>query len=127
MFLKAKFKEYDLKLVEIPVAASLRQIAKNSDNYFYIEFPNGKRLFHNAVNIEKRFPIHIARYIVFFCFVNTVFIIYLFGDREVLASPKLLNVQDRIDWRKCEQTIQEEEYGVEMFRNAFAPYNPIKD
>jgi len=45
----------------------------------------------------------------------------------VLASPKLLNVESRIDWRKCEQSVDEEENDVQMFRDAFEPFNPIKD
>lgn len=66
-FVQEKFQEYNLKLVEIPAAASLRQLAKNSNNYFYIEFPNGKRLFHNAeiIGHQKKFPIHIARYVLY--------------------------------------------------------------
>jgi hypothetical protein len=47
--------------------------------------------------------------------------------REVLASPSLLNVKDRIDWKTCQQPINEEEMDVKLFRQAFAPYNPIKD
>lgn len=64
-FEQAKFQEYDLNLVDIPPAASLRQIATNSkDYYFYVELPNGKRLFHNAAKkTGQRFPIHIARYV----------------------------------------------------------------
>lgn len=108
---KAKFKEYDLNLVDIPPAASLRQIAGNSEgHYFCTELPNGKRLFHSATRKtghRQKFPIHIAR--------------------EVLASPRLLNVESRIDWRKCEQSLDEEEKDVKMFRDAFEPFNPIKD
>lgn len=47
--------------------------------------------------------------------------------REVLASPKLLNVENRIDWKKCEQTKEDEKTDVNLFRCAFSPYNPIKD
>ncbi|XP_015376000.1 PREDICTED: CWF19-like protein 1 isoform X2 [Diuraphis noxia] len=108
---KAKFKEYDLSLVDIPPAASLRQIAGNTEgHYFCTELPNGKRLFHSAakkIGHSQKFPIHIAR--------------------EVLASPRLLNVESRIDWRKCEQSLDEEENDVKMFRDAFEPFNPIKD
>lgn len=57
--------------------------------------------------------------------VNLNTILYCF--REILASPNLLNVQNRIDWRKCVQTEDEETLDVKMFRIAFAPHNPIKD
>jgi len=57
-----KFGEYDLKLVDIPPVSSLRQIAGNVAQYFYVELPNGKRLFHNAdIKPNQRFPLHIAR------------------------------------------------------------------
>lgn len=108
---KAKFKEYDLNLVDIPPAASLRQIAGSSEgHYFCTELPNGKRLFHSASKKngrQQKFPLNIAR--------------------EVLASPRLLNVESRIDWRKCEQSLDEEENDVKLFRDAFEPFNPIKD
>jgi len=52
---------------------------------------------------------------------------YYICFREVLASPRLLNVESRIDWRKCEQSLDEEENDVKTFRDAFEPFNPIKD
>lgn len=61
-------------MVDIPPAASLRQIAKNTEHYFCVELPNGKRLFHNATKkssgYQPRFPIHIARYVVIYCIVD---------------------------------------------------------
>jgi len=68
--LQNKFSEYNLSLVDIPPAASLRQIAANNDeNYFYAELPNGKRLFHSAFKKtgsqqEQKFPLHIARFVI---------------------------------------------------------------
>ncbi|XP_050424334.1 CWF19-like protein 1 [Adelges cooleyi] len=106
---KNKFEDHNLNLVELPPAASLQQIAKKSNGqYFYLELPNGKRFYHCAAKkTDQRFPIQIAR--------------------EVLASSKILNVKDRIDWKKCEQTENEEANGVIKFRNSFAQFNPIKD
>jgi len=106
---KLKFGEYDLKLVDIPSASSLRQITANVAQYFYVELPNGKRLFYNGdvKTTNQRFPLHIAR--------------------ETLASPNLLNVQDRIDWRKCLQTLEDEEIDISLFSTAFSRFNPIKN
>lgn len=39
-----------------------QMIAKNGWNYFYVELPNGKCLFHNYDMKQKNFPIQIARY-----------------------------------------------------------------
>lgn len=128
-FFQSKFEEYDLNLVDIPPAASLRQIAANSkDYYFYVELPNGKRLFHNATKKSgQKFPIHIARYNLNHKLFDGYFIYTLNYVREVLASPKLLNVQDRIDWRKCLQTLDEEKSDIQTFRSNFERFNPIKD
>lgn len=110
----------------------MRQISGNgTESYFYVELPNGKRMFHNATKKsgtqQQKFPIHIARYVLFkflFMIFSSKIINY---TREVLASPRLLNVEDCIDWKKCEQSQDEETSEVNLFRCAFAPYNPIKD
>lgn len=47
--------------------------------------------------------------------------------REILASPDLLNIQDRIDWKKCSQSEADEVTDVQMFSKAFASFNPFKD
>lgn len=74
--------------------------------------------------LQGMYYININIYVIIvYSYFNNIFIF----TREVLASPKLLNLQNRIDWRKCEQTTEEEENGVKMFRKAFAPYNPIED
>jgi len=60
-----KFEEYNLKLIDIPPESSLRQITRNISQYFYVELPNGKRLFYNGdIKTSQRFPLHIARYVV---------------------------------------------------------------
>lgn len=111
----------------------MRQISENGrGHYFCVELPNGKRLFHNAIKKsgtqQQRFPIHIARYVLLLSFQFMTFLSKMFVYiREVLASPKLLNVEDRIDWKKCDQSQDEETSDVNLFRCAFAPYNPIKD
>lgn len=58
-----------MNLVDIPPAASLRQVAENNGgHYFCVELPNGKRLFHSAVkkdgSQQQKFPIHIARFVI---------------------------------------------------------------
>lgn len=115
-------------MVDIPPAASLRQVARNSEgNYFYVELPNGKRLFHSAVKKSghQHFPINLPRYVLIAAFYDCL-IKVLYFIRVVLASPNLLNVQ-RVDWRQCLETSEEEEMHAKSFCNNFARFNPIKD
>ena len=69
--------------------------------YFYVELPSREKVFHR---VRSGFPIH-------------------FG-REVLASPSLLNMEDRIDWRECKAANKEEEAQMtKEFRKTFQPFD----
>ncbi|VVC31052.1 HIT-like domain,Cwf19-like protein, C-terminal domain-2,Cwf19-like, C-terminal domain-1 [Cinara cedri] len=103
----AKFKECGLKFVLVPKNALLHQIIR-SKGYFYLELPNKKCYLYNIEADDKtRFPLQLAR--------------------EVLASKSLLDVEDRIDWRKCKQTPEEEINDINTFRSAFKTFNRLKE
>jgi Protein similar to CwfJ C-terminus 2 len=44
--------------------------------------------------------------------------------RKVLAS--LLKVDERVDWKNCLQSEEDDKVDVLAFKNAFAPFDPSK-
>ncbi|CAM1328180.1 CWF19L1 (predicted) [Pycnogonum litorale] len=90
----------DIELNEIPVHSDLSQIIEAGRPYFYVELQDGRKLLHR---VKKGMPIN-------------------FG-REVLCSPPLLNMEDKIDWRKCEHTKDEETAAAAEFRDKFQPFD----
>lgn len=46
----------------------------------------------------------------------------LFG-REVVASPSLLNMADRVDWKACKVSEDEEKKMAAAFRKKFQPFD----
>lgn len=47
-----------LSLDELPTHARLDQIVQVNSPYFYVELPNGERLYHR---VRKQFPLHFGR------------------------------------------------------------------
>ena len=45
--------------------------------------------------------------------------------REVLAHPTILNVPDRIDWKSCQLTKDEETTETKSFRAEFRSFDPF--
>lgn len=81
----------------------LRTRFDGTSNFFYVELPEGTILSHSIADKEK-FPIQ-------------------FG-REVLAS--LLNMEDRVDWRNCKLTKEEETKMTEGFKKRFEEFDPMQ-
>ncbi|KAK3914063.1 CWF19-like protein 1 [Frankliniella fusca] len=88
------------ELDELPEHAKLDQIAGAGVPYFYVELPNGDKLYHR---IRKNFSLN-------------------FG-REVLASGPILNKEGAADWRDCKQEREEECELVKRFRASFSSYD----
>ena len=44
-------------------------------------------------------------------------------NREVAASPALLNMPDRVDWKACKVSKDEETRMAAVFRKKFQPYD----
>lgn len=89
-----------IELDEIPKLSDISQIAPPGTPYFYAELPTGEKLYHR---VKKNFPLQ-------------------FG-REVLASPPILNVTERIDWRECKSSKEEETRLRDRIREDFRPYD----
>ncbi|GAV03045.1 hypothetical protein RvY_13528 [Ramazzottius varieornatus] len=93
--------ESQLKLTEIPSKSDLRQIIKAGQTFFSVELDNNDKLFYKID--QKGFPLQ-------------------FG-REVLAGRELLNMPDRVDWRECKASKEEETRMANNFKIAFKPYD----
>ncbi|KAK7075504.1 hypothetical protein SK128_009879 [Halocaridina rubra] len=88
------------ELDEIPKLSEISQVAPPGTPFFYVELPSGEKLYHR---IKKSFPLQ-------------------FG-REVLASSPILNVPERVDWRECQISKEEEIEERNVIRSTFQPFD----
>ncbi|KAK3103656.1 hypothetical protein FSP39_020809 [Pinctada imbricata] len=88
------------ELHEIPKHSDLKQIVPPGAPYFYAELPTGDKLLHR---ISKNFPLQ-------------------FG-REVLACPQILNMPERVDWKACKISKDQESDNAKYFRTTFEPFD----
>ncbi|KAG7163471.1 CWF19-like protein 1-like [Homarus americanus] len=89
-----------IEVDEIPKLSDISQVAPSGTPFFYAELPTGEKLYHR---VRKNFPLQ-------------------FG-REVLASPPILNVPERVDWRECKSSKEEETKLRNKIRETFQPYD----
>ncbi|XP_014665248.1 PREDICTED: CWF19-like protein 1 [Priapulus caudatus] len=90
----------DIQLDELPKYTSLKQVVQPGAPYFYLELDTEDKFLHR---IRKAFPLQ-------------------FG-REVAASPSLLNMEERADWKACAQSKQKETDLSLLFKKAFQPFD----
>ncbi|KAL8597581.1 hypothetical protein ACOMHN_001512 [Nucella lapillus] len=88
------------ELFEIPKHSDLKQIVAVGSPYFYAELPMGERLLHR---ISEQFPLQ-------------------FG-REALAEPPILNMPERVDWRNCKASQDEESQQAAAFKSTFHSFD----
>ncbi|XP_018362273.1 PREDICTED: CWF19-like protein 1 [Trachymyrmex cornetzi] len=102
--LKEMFEELaecnNFKISELPPHTDLQQVAKPGILYFYVELPDGRILYYR---IKKDFPLQ-------------------FG-REVLASDRILDINDRSDWKDCHTSQEEETELAKKIRKQFTPFD----
>ncbi|KRX63711.1 CWF19-like protein 1 -like protein, partial [Trichinella sp. T9] len=91
---------HGVDMAELSEDVSLGDIASPGCPYFYAELPYGQRLF---VRRMKQFPVQFAR--------------------EALTNKDLLNCPERIDWRQCALSVEEETALALKFRSLFSPYD----
>jgi len=92
--------QLELDLNEIPSHVPLSQLAVQGQAYFYAETPEREQLFGRIV---KNFPLQ-------------------FG-REVLADTRLLDMQERVDWKSCTTSKEEETDATKQFRKLFSQFD----
>ncbi|KRY75958.1 CWF19-like protein 1 -like protein, partial [Trichinella pseudospiralis] len=91
---------HGVDMAELSEDVALIDIASPGCPYFYAELPYGQRLF---VRRMKQFPVQFAR--------------------EALTNKDLLNCPERIDWRQCALSVEEETALALKFRSLFSPYD----
>ena len=89
-----------VNLDELPPHAELRQVVPPGKPYFFLELPKKERY---VCHIKGRFPLQ-------------------FG-REVLAHKDLLNCEDRVDWKNCPTSKDQEVKETARFRQLFQPFD----
>lgn len=89
-----------IHLDELPQHAEIRQVVRPGSPYFLLELPNKERYISH---IKGRFPLQ-------------------FG-REVLAHQELLDCPDRVDWKNCKTTREQEIEETGHFRKIFQPFD----
>ncbi|CAG7832388.1 unnamed protein product, partial [Allacma fusca] len=90
----------EIEMQDFPSNADLSQMTRVGFPYFYLELPDGSKLF---TPIGKNFPIQ-------------------FG-RELLASEPILNCMDKVDWKACALSKDEEAHLTKSFREAFKSFD----
>lgn len=89
-------------LDELDTYNRLDQVLPKGVPYFCVELPN-KEILYTKIQSSTNFPIN-------------------FG-RQVIASGPILNLQDKIDWKKCIVKKEVEEKLVENLRKTFKPFD----
>lgn len=89
-----------INLDELPPHAELRQVVPAGKPYFFLELPKKERF---VCHIQGRFPLQ-------------------FG-REVLSNKDLLNCVDRVDWKNCPSSRDQEVKETARFRQLFQPFD----
>ncbi|XP_059486159.1 CWF19-like protein 1 [Neocloeon triangulifer] len=92
--------EKGLHLTELPDHSDLSQVAPSGTPYFHVELPSGDQLYMTA---KKNFPLQ-------------------FG-REALVGPSLLDMPEKVDWKDCQISQEEEKANTVKFREEFEPFD----
>jgi len=82
---------------------ALLSYQNGSGGYFRVDLPNGRKLVH-LMREHGQFNVQ-------------------FG-RQVLVN--LMGMPERLDWRACTLSEQEDQADAQAFKVAFAPFNPIE-
>ena len=94
---------------------------EDGEGYFRVELPSGRRLVHR-MRQGSAFSVQFGRYVATsraLCLVMAQV-----PSRKVLAS--LLKVEERIDWKSCLQSEEDDKADVLAFKTAFTPFDPSR-
>ncbi|KAH3727587.1 CWF19-like protein 1 isoform X2 [Dreissena polymorpha] len=91
-----------IEINEIPVHSDIKQIVQMGVPYFYAELPLGEKMYCR-IQASQKFPLQ-------------------FG-REVVASPGILNMPERVDWKVCSVSKAQEQTHAADFKTMFKKYD----
>lgn len=98
---------------------ALEACVGSARSHFRVDLPDGRKLIH-LMKDDVPFSVQFGRYVL----QQVIFIMGLLGYfcRQVLVS--LLNITHRLDWKTCILSEEEDNADVELFKKAFAPFDP---
>lgn len=99
---------------------ALQACASGARSYFRVDLPDGRKLIH-LMKDDVPFGVQFGRYVLLPQIIDKVGLLGYFC-RQVLVS--LLNITHRFDWKTCILSEEEDKADVELFRKAFAPFDP---
>ncbi|XP_017767805.1 PREDICTED: CWF19-like protein 1 [Nicrophorus vespilloides] len=98
----AEAEGHDFEMCELESHARLDQVIAGNVPYFTVDLPTGEVLYAK-IQPKKGFPINFAR--------------------EVLASGPVLDMPDRLEWKDCGMSREDEEMLVQRIRTDFEPFD----
>lgn len=103
--------------------AAMASCANGKGSYFKVDLPDGRKMVH-LLKDRIPFSIQFGRYgNIPYCnhspLNNNCF---LLNSRQVLVG--LLGTPNRLDWKACMLSEEEDRADAQAFKNAFAPFNP---
>lgn len=103
MAIEDRAEEYNLQFETLPKLADPSDLPEKGP-YFIVELPNNSAMLTRQMN---KFPIQLAR--------------------EIMCAENVLDLQDKIDWRQCKLSRDEETAMVKNLRSEYAPFDCVKN
>lgn len=104
---------------EKDVDGALEACADSARSYFRVDLPDGRKLIH-LMKDDVPFSIQFGRCVLLQVAVMISFSVYF--RRQVLVT--LLNINERLDWKTCILSEEEDKADIELFKKAFASFDP---
>ncbi|XP_054708388.1 CWF19-like protein 1 [Uloborus diversus] len=98
--------QYEFELTELSEFTQLKEVVGKEKQFFYFEIVKNKKVESKLIHIipkSSKFPLY-------------------FG-RDVLASPEILNVPGRVDWKQHAESKESEAAMTQQFIKAFKPFD----
>lgn len=101
---------------------ALEASAGGARSYFRVDLPDGRKLIH-LIKDDIPFSVQFGRYVPLQQVIVKMGLLEHYR-RKVLVS--LLNIMHRLDWKTCILSEEEDKVDAEMFKEAFAPFDPSR-
>ncbi|PPQ66465.1 LOW QUALITY PROTEIN: hypothetical protein CVT26_011223 [Gymnopilus dilepis] len=96
--------------------AAIAAYANGKGSYFKVDLPDGRKMVH-LLKDNVPFSLQFGSLYEFSCAAA-----YRLACRQVLVN--LLGTPDRLDWKACMLSEEEDKADAQAFKTAFAPFNP---
>jgi hypothetical protein len=100
---------------------ALEACAGGRQSYFRVDLPDGRKMVH-LMKDTVPFSIQFGRYVGSRICYRSLFTEFMAFRRQVLVS--LLNMPNRLDWKTCMLSEDEDKAEAQAFKIAFAPFDP---